>query len=197
MIGLLTGFVVLVEDRTATITLTSGVGYEVRMGAKSLAELKVPCELEVYTRVTYSENAHTIYGFKTVDERKLFDLLVAKVDGVGPKSALSLVDMGADRFKQAIREQNKKALTDCEGVGTKTAEKILLEFKGKFGETIEGKPTKPAPPKYDSSVLADLVGGLRNMGYDPNTAKSRAQAVLDAAEPGLSLTVLITRALKK
>ena len=113
-----------------------GVGYQVFVPISSFDRLN-PREGMAVTLLTHlhvRENAHTLYGFSTSEERDIFLLLVERVSGIGPAIAMAVLSgMQVERFKQAVVESDVQALSAIKGLGKKTAERIVLELKDKVG----------------------------------------------------------------
>jgi Holliday junction DNA helicase RuvA len=146
-----------------------GVGYEVQVPSSTLAKLPpVGSRARLHTRMVVRDDAMTLFGFATADERELFDLLVT-VTGVGPKVALSFLSVLApDALRRAVRAGDLDALTLVPGVGKKVAQRVVLDLKDKLGGevvVIEGP-------------LADVREALVSLGLSPQEA-SEAMAALD------------------
>lgn len=114
-----------------------GVGYDVQVPASTLAKLPaVGKDARVHTRMVVRDDAMTLFGFASTDERELFDLLVT-VTGVGPKVALSFLSvLSPDAFRRAVRSGDVAALTVVPGVGKKVAQRVVLDLKDKLGGDV-------------------------------------------------------------
>jgi Holliday junction DNA helicase RuvA len=146
-----------------------GVGYDVQVPSSTLAKLPpVGSRALLHTRMVVRDDAMTLFGFATADERELFDLLVT-VTGVGPKVALSFLSVLApDALRRAVRAGDLAALTLVPGVGKKVAQRVVLDLKDKLGGEVvvlEGP-------------LADVREALVSLGLSPQEA-SEAMAALD------------------
>ena len=132
MIGHLEGTVLKVSDGSC-ILQTGGVGYKIAPTARALASLRGGERASLWTYLAVRENALDLYGFATEDEQRLFELLLT-VSGIGPKSALAILDIASvETLRAAISQGNASYLTKVSGVGRKTAEKIVLELRDKVG----------------------------------------------------------------
>ncbi len=175
MIGRLTG---VVAEKTAdgVILDVGGVGYELSVPATSLA--RVPgkggkATLVVHTAVR--EDDITLFGFAGPEERNAFRLLL-KVSQIGPKMACSILSgLDAAELGATIARGDTARLRTVPGVGKKTAERIVLELREKFGG--EGAPLVPA----GKGPLGQVVSALVHMGYRPGEAERAAKA-LDGRE---------------
>ena len=129
MIGSLRGTVEMVDTTQAVIEVGS-VGYEVRMPSADLSRLHTGQETRVWTYLNVSQDAITLYGFLDSSSKKMF-LQLIKVNGVGPKVALSLLStLTANDLAKAVADNDATALAKAPGIGKKGAQKIILELKG-------------------------------------------------------------------
>ena len=126
----------LVEALPTQITVdVNGVGYEALIPLSSYDKLPQPGQaLKLLTQLVIREDAHTLYGFMTPEERDLFRLLVHTVSGIGPKTALNVLSgISVTAFRGAVASGDLKALSKISGVGKKTAERIVVELRDKIG----------------------------------------------------------------
>ncbi|MFI5208183.1 MAG: Holliday junction branch migration protein RuvA, partial [Gemmatimonadales bacterium] len=132
MIALLTGTLALKEADRVVVKTASGVGYECFVPTRSLASLPPAGQsVELHTHLAVREDALTLFGFVTAEERRVFQRLIT-ASGVGPKLALAMLSqLSAERIVRAIREHDLAALSSVSGVGKKTAERVVLELKDK------------------------------------------------------------------
>jgi len=156
----------------------SGVGYQIYAGENFLNELKVGLEVEIYIHHQVREEASDLYGFKTLEDLELFELLLS-VSGVGPKSALGVISMAsAGDIKEAIIRGDANLLTKVSGIGKKTAERLVLELKTKIlrsgGQAITINSS--------SLVGSDEIDALMSLGYTLNDARS----ALNLVDPALT-----------
>lgn len=158
MIITLSGIVAHKGENFAVLEV-GGVGYQVFMSAASLAVLPAGEQVRLWTHEYLREDARELYGFAGYAEHRLFRKLLA-ISGVGPKMAMNLLTLGPVATIEKIIERSDVAtLSSVSGVGKKTAQKIILELKGKLVEAEGGE---------DEEVIAALV----NLGY--NREKARA-----------------------
>ena len=109
----------------------NGVGYQIFVGENFLNELRLDTETEIYIHHVVREDASDLYGFKTREDKDLFEILLT-VSGVGPKSGLGVLSLSsAGDIKEAIVRGDANLLTKVSGIGKKTAERIVLELKNK------------------------------------------------------------------
>ena len=171
MIGKLTG---TVSDKNPPqiIVDCNGVGYEVQVPMSTFYNL--PAEGQKVTLLTHfvvREDAQILYGFATQQERAAFRELI-KISGVGPRTALSVLSgMGVGDLAQAITLQEAGRLIKVPGIGKKTAERLLLELKGKLGADIG------APVGVENDTQSDILQALLALGYSDKEAAVALKAL--------------------
>ena len=167
MIGKLTGN--LIEKNPPEVLLdVHGVGYEVQVPMSTFYNLPGLGEkVSLLTHFIVREDAQLLYGFATPQERQTFRELI-KVSGVGPRTALSVLSgMGADDLAQAVALQEAGRLVKVPGIGKKTAERLLLELKGKLCDAIAGAG---ATAQVASGAQGDILQALVALGYSDKEA---------------------------
>ncbi len=164
-----------------------GVGFQVHIPASSLARLgPVGKEVELHTHLYLREDVLALYGFATAEELGLFQSLIG-VRGVGPKLALVLLSaLPPDQLTLAIASGNEDLLTQVPGIGKKTAQRLILELKGKLEKLVSPVPV--------SEGDAEVLSALTNLGYTLGEA-TRALSSLPQ-EKDLSLEDKIKLALQ-
>ena len=191
----------LVEALPTHVTLdVNGVGYEALIPLSSYDKLPQPGQtVTLLTQLVVREDAHTLYGFMTSDERDLFRLLVHTVSGIGPKIALNILSgISVAAFRGAVANSDVKALSQISGVGKKTAERIVVELRDKIGmagawEASSAKRGLSADEqRINDAVLALIALGFKQV--EAHDVVRQAQAVL-----GTQATVedLVRACLKK
>ena len=178
MIGRLQGL--LAEKNPPQVLVDcNGVGYEVNVPMSTFYNLPGLGEkVSLLTQFVVREDAQILYGFGTAAEREAFRQLV-KISGVGPRTALSVLSgMSVGELSQAITLQEAGRLIKVPGIGKKTAERLLLELKGKLGADI-GLPTSLA-----SDAQADILQALLALGYSDKEAAVSLKAL--PADVGVS-----------
>jgi holliday junction DNA helicase RuvA len=175
-----------------------GFGYEVNVPVTTAERLPpVGSKVKLHTLVIYREDAQTLYGFATAEDRDFFRLMIENVTGIGPKGALSIMSrLSLPLLQGAIRAGDIHTLSKAPGIGKKTAERLVVELKGRVGGAhgavdvlvAAGGPTEAVPH-------ADAVAALIALGYkvgDADAAVRRASLTL-----GVSATTeaLIKKAL--
>jgi len=186
MIGKLTG--TLLEKNPPEVLLDChGVGYEVNVPMSTFYNLPAVGErVSLLTQFIVREDAQLLYGFATAPERQAFRELI-KISGVGPRTALSILSgMGVGDLAQAITLQEAGRLVKVPGIGKKTAERLLLELKGKLGADMG------AHAQVTSDAQVDILQALLALGYNDK----EAAAALKALPPDVGVSDGIKLALK-
>jgi Holliday junction DNA helicase RuvA len=155
-----------------------GVGLLVQCTPGTLAGLRLGARAKVATSLTVREDALTLYGFATEDERNIFELLQT-ASGVGPRLALAMLAVhGPDALRLAVASEDLTALTRVPGIGKKGAQRIVLELRDRLGAAGEASGTMPGPPLAAASPWRDQVrAGLMNLGWAPRDAEQAITAV--------------------
>ena len=171
MIGKLTG---ILSDKNPPqiIVDCGGVGYEVQVPMSTFYNLPADGQkVSLLTHFVVREDAQILYGFATGTEREAFRALI-KISGVGPRTALSVLSgMGVSDLAQAVTLQEAGRLTKVPGIGKKTAERLLLELKGKLGADI-GMPLGAI-----DSAQGDILQALLALGYSDKEAAAALKAL--------------------
>ena len=182
MIGFLRG--TLLDKQPPFVTLdVNGVGYELEVPMSTLFQLpETGKSLELHTHLVVREDAQLLYGFYGKRDRQMFRELI-RLNGVGPKLALALMSgMSADELIACVHAEDTARLMKVPGVGKKTAERLLVELKGKFKDwdvpagTI-AMPADSAPANGGSSAEQDAVSALVSLGFKPAEASRAVRAV--------------------
>jgi holliday junction DNA helicase RuvA len=183
----------------AVVVDVGGVGYLVSVSLQTLQALPPqgqPVALLTYLQVR--EDALQLFGFATAEERHAFELCIS-VSGVGPKLALAtLSGLEPDALAEAITRGDVARLQRIPGIGKKTAERLVMELRDKFGPA-RGSGRGAAAGAIRATGLAgpagDVAAALQRLGYRPQDAEKAAEAAL-AQEPGAALDVLLRKALR-
>jgi Holliday junction DNA helicase RuvA len=189
MIGRLRGEI-LVKRPPHLLIEVGGVGYELEAPMSTFYELPpVGATVTLVTHLAVREDAHLLYGFARERDRDLFRALL-RVSGVGAKMGLAILSgMDAERFARCVEQEDVHALTRLPGIGTKTAQRLLMEMRGRLDALGAGvavltagraAPGSPGRGGADEA-LADAVRALVALGYKPADANRMARAVDDGA----------------
>jgi len=170
VIGLIEGHLTdreLHKDGTATVLVNvNGVGYELAISARHfqvLPPLDAATSMRVHTHVR--EGSITLYGFQNRDERALFDLLLS-AHGVGPAMALAILgSMSNQELVSAIHSGDVKLLTTVPGVGSKTAQRLILELAQRLGSFVPESVDDQSVARGHSEVRSEVSEALNVLGY--------------------------------
>ncbi len=168
----LTGVVTFINPYYLVIE-TNGIGYQIALGNPYRYSSKLNKEIKLYVHQVIREDAHLLYGFDSLEEKQLFLRLVS-VSGIGPKSALAI--MASDDHSgliQAVETGDVTYLTKFPGVGKKTAQQMILDLKGKFGELSIDTPFNlfDESTAQDATALSEAMEALSALGYSDKEVK--------------------------
>ncbi len=158
MIGFLEGTLIDSSEKTLLLNV-SGVGYRLFVTTDTIERVRRQKEGSVsfYTYLAVRENALDLFGFLTQKELTFFELLIT-IPGIGPKSALTILGVSSvDALSSAVATGDTAYLTKISGIGRKTAEKIVLELRGKTGSESESAHFKEE---------SDVMEALKSLGYN-------------------------------
>jgi len=167
MIGRIAG-TLLEKHPPAVLVEAGGIGYEIDVPMSTFYNLPALGErVTLLTHLAIREDAHQLYGFLTATERQAFRELI-RISGVGSRTALAVLSgMSVSELAQAVTMQESGRLTKVPGIGKKTAERLLLELKGKLGAALEGAAGVATPAMENGS---DVLRALLALGYSEKEA---------------------------
>lgn len=176
MIYSVSGKLVLKSDNFVVIE-TGGLGLKLAVSAATIKNLPpTGATVKLFSHFQPRENAMELYGFLSEDELKYFEMLIS-VSGVGPKSALAILDVARlDELSAAIKEGRPDLLTRASGIGRKTAERVIIELRTKVQSATSGLVVE----KMETD--SDLIEALSNLGY----RREDARAAVAKTDPKLS-----------
>ncbi|MFA4967816.1 MAG: Holliday junction branch migration protein RuvA [Candidatus Margulisiibacteriota bacterium] len=183
------------KDKDFAVIDISGIGYKVFAPTSTLNLLPAPgAKVKLYTEQVVREDSLTLYGFIAREERNLFASLLT-VSGVGPKSAMSVISsFPLDKLITAIIQGNSGLITSVPGIGSKTAQKIIIDLKEKLAKSYGTRPAEfTGGAKGDTNLMSDAISALVTLGYSPREAR---EAVMKLKESPDSVEGTIKAALK-
>ena len=196
MIDYLRGNLVF-KDPTYVIIDVNGIGYHVKISLQTYTEIKDEEQIKLLTFLHIKEDAHTLFGFKQEDEKRLF-LLLLSINGVGPSIGLMILSsLSSNEIEQAILSGDVATIQHVKGIGAKTAQRIILELKDKVGKG--GSDTMTAPLgflKSSNKIREEALQALITLGFPKPAAEKNIASVLKKTTGEISLEDLIKASLK-
>ncbi len=189
MIGRLNGRLIE-KNPTDLLIECGGVGYEVKISLNTFSQLGSDEAVQVFTKLIVREDAHILYGFANKEEREMFNHLIS-VSGIGPNIAMIMLSsLVPDEIAQAILTEDVTTIQKIKGIGTKTAQRVIIDLKSKVSKmelSSENIFTSNNRNRFDA------LNALVSLGFD----KKSAEKVLDKIDTGnQSVEELIKDALR-
>ena len=198
MIALISGKIVH-KGISHVIVDVHGVGYRIFIPLTTFYELPEAGQiitLHVHTNV--KQDAINLFGFYTVQERDLFQLMIS-VSGIGPKMSMNILSgISAQELLRAISSGNVGKLVNIPGVGKKMAERLILELKEKVIKKMMMEKMPAADDQHQAReiIIEDVLSALVNLGYKSNVARDALDKALRASEEELGMDQLLKKTLK-
>ncbi|MHB8931531.1 MAG: Holliday junction branch migration protein RuvA [Melioribacteraceae bacterium] len=190
MIGYLHGKIIS-KKPTKLLIDVNGVGYIVNISITTFEKIADKEEASLFTYLSVRESAMDLFGFYTMAEKEMFELLIG-VSGIGPKSAQSILSgIQIEDLKDALKSGNVSRLISIPGIGRKTAERMVIELRDKVEPVVE---IIDGVSFSKSSVSSDAIAALVNLGYNQKVAERMVRAISDKS-PDVSIEELIKEAL--
>jgi len=189
----------LIEATVLRVVIESaGVGYEVNIPVTTAERLpKVGSEIFLLIHHVFREDGQTLYGFAVSEERDFFRLLVEKVSGVGPKLALTILSrLSLPVLRDAITRGDVALLSQCPGIGKKTAERLVIELRDKVGvDSGTSSVGASLPSNAQPSAVSDAVAALIALGNKAVDADKAVRAAVLKLGSGATADQLVKAAL--
>jgi len=188
MIGFLNGKIISSKP-TKILLDVNGVGYVVFISINTFEKISNKEKVSLYIHTNVKEDSITLYGFYSESEKEIFELLIS-ISGIGPKLALSVLSgIQTEDLKDAILNGDVSRIVAIPGIGKKTAERLILELRGKVGDVrVEGD----SPVAH--GVKQEAVSALTTLGYNYATAEKIVRQILTSS-PNCTLEELIKNSL--
>jgi Holliday junction DNA helicase RuvA len=194
----ISGELIIAEPNTAVVE-AAGVGYQLTISGYTLGKLagKVGSKVKLFTHLSVREDAMELFGFFTMAELSSFRMLIS-VSGVGAKSAIAILSlMSPERFAAAVMNGDAKAIAKAQGIGNKTAARVILELKDKIKGTVSSEAGgvfggEDILPVAENNI-SEATNALMVLGY----TRAEAAYALKGADPKADLESLIKTALAK
>lgn len=185
------------KEASLAILETNGVGYQLHIPLSTYTVLGDQEECLLHTHMSVREDAHTLFGFKTKEEKNMFLDLIG-ISGVGPSTALaSLSTLSVLDLKGAIASENVKQVQSIKGIGAKSAQRIVLELKDKYQkEGIYGSDSENNSSQKHNTIRQEALTALTTLGVLKSSAEKTIDRILKTHTEDLTLENLIRIALK-
>lgn len=188
------GNITHVTPTTATIE-TNGIGYKIHIPLSTFERILNKESTKLYTKLSIRDDELRVYGFSTLEERDLYNLLLS-VNGIGPNMALTILSSSSvSQFEKYVVANDSKSLQHIKGIGRKTAERIILELKEKIKSILPDTVSSAGIKKM--SIISDAIMAMISLGY----TRSEAEKAVNSASRNLDVSdgveVLIKEALSR
>ncbi len=186
------------KDPAYTIIDVNGIGYEVRISLQTytaLPEIGERCKLVTYLNIR--EDAHVLYGFWLSDEKKLFLDLVG-ISGIGPSTALVMLSsLSSNEIRQGIVDEDLRLIQSIKGIGSKTAQRVILELKDKIKKEEWGvSPGIKTTGNKSDTLRSEALAALVTLGIPKATAEKSLDSILKREGNDINVEQLIKLALR-
>ena len=194
MINHVKGTIEEVNPAYVIVETSGGVGYIINISLATFSQIKDQKEVKLLTHFIVKEDAQVLYGFATEEERELFKLLIS-VNGIGPNtSRLILSSMSVGEVLNAIATEDVKTIQSVKGIGTKTAQRVVIESKDKAKKASWADATK-INVAYNNNKY-EALSALVALGFPKNNAEAVLDKIIKAEGIQLTVEELIKKALK-
>src|SRR5690606_304916 len=186
------------KDPTYVIIDVNGVGYQVKISLNTYAAIKDEEQILLLTYLSVKEDSHTLYGFKEEAEKTMFMDLIS-ISGVGPNTGLMILSsLSSQELEQAIIQGDHATIQKVKGVGTKTAQRIVLELKDKVKKDSYQESVKLGTGfiNKNNKIKQEALQALMTLGFTKAVAEKNIESVIKKSGPEISLEDLIKASLK-
>jgi holliday junction DNA helicase RuvA len=195
MIGYLQGEL-MIREPTLVLIDVHGVGYEVRISLNTYSDIKNLGNARLFTHLQVKEDAHVLYGFSTEAEKSMFLHLIS-VSGIGPGTALTIVSsMTVSELRTAILHEDVAAIQRVKGVGSKTAQRLILDLSDRLRKGGDAATTTTAAGRGSDHLRTESLAALLTLGIPKAAAEKSVDAVLTRHGSDITLEELIKQVLK-
>ena len=195
---------ILEESQPLRVVINvNGVGYELNTPLSTSSQIgNLGEKTRLHTQFVVREDSQQLYGFATLREKSAFKALTEKVSGIGPKIALNILSrLSVESLRSAVASGNVTLLTQCPGIGKKTAERLVLELKDVFAKQPVFVPGTAAGVSIieagdgAETMIDDAVAALMTLGFKQADALKRVEKIIATSDETPSVEVLIKKAL--
>lgn len=185
------------KDPTYVIIDIGGIGYQVKISLQTYSEIKDEEQIKLLTYLQVKEDSHTLYGFSKEEERRLFLLLIS-ISGVGANTGLMILSsLSTHEVEQAILAGDAATIQRVKGIGSKTAQRVILELKDKIGKgEAAGGVIQEGFLNSNNKIREEALQALITLGFTKAAAEKNIALVLKKTTGEISLEDLIKASLK-
>ena len=184
------------KDPTRVIIEVQGIGYEVKISLQTYATLQSEESCRLFTYLHIKEDAHTLYGFRGLDEKKMFLDLIS-ISGVGPGTGLMILSsLNPEELHQAIVHEEVRTIQGVKGIGAKTAQRIILELKDKMKKAESPLTSSGTSAPSHNTTRNEALSALVTLGINRGVAEKTLDTILKNRAETPTLEELIKLALK-
>ena len=178
------------KNPTELVIDCGGVGYDVKISLNTYTNIGTSEAIRVFTKLIVREDAQILYGFATKEEREMFNYLIS-VSGIGPNIAMVMLSsMVPEEIAYAIQTEDVVTIQGIKGIGAKTAQRVILDLKGKVMKIAGGIENSGA---LNNTNRFDALTALVSLGFDKKSAEKAIDKIAVSDE---SVEILIKEALK-
>jgi len=184
------------KDPTFVIVETGGIGYHIKISLQTFSQIKSEEKFRMHTYLHIKEDAHTLYGFSDGSEKKIFLDLIS-ISGIGPGTAIVMLSsLSATEIENAIITEDVQTIQKVKGIGSKTAQRVILELKDKMKKSSGSSEIPNLQSVSNNNIRSEALQALISLGIPKNSADKNLDAVIKKEGNQLSLEQLIKAALK-
>ncbi len=171
-----------ISTKNGVVLNVRGIGYEIQTLRKQIKAAKISHKIELWIHQIYREDGINLYGFKEINQRDLFREIIS-VNGVGPQIAMALLEnFEVDQFIISIEQEESNLLTKTQGIGKRTAERLIVELRNKlhrFTDNIDAssESKKDIAPNQFSKYIDEISSILKSLGYIDHEIKDSMKII--------------------
>jgi len=184
------------KEPTHVVINVGGIGYHINISLETFSQIKSKENIKLHTYLHVKEDSHTLFGFFTQEERKVF-LHLLSISGVGPSTGLMIQSsLSSKELFSAIVHEDTRTIQAVKGIGGKTAQRIILELKDKFRKEGFIDKSSELLPVIDNTLRNEALTALITLGINKSVAENSVDAILKRTGNQITLEELIKQALK-
>ena len=184
------------REPTFVIVDVQGIGYQLQISLQTFSEIKEQENVMLHTHLNIREDAHVLFGFSRISEKKLFQQLIS-VNGVGPGTAIIMLSyMSSNELKSAIVREDAGSLQAIKGIGGKTAQRVIIELKDKLKKETWEESQPAISLGVHNTMRNEALSALLTLGLPKAAAEKSIDTVLKKSGNTITLEDLVKQALK-